>query len=90
MHKDLIPIIFGELISEVKICKNDSKTMSILQNHVRSTSRYVNILMDCGASASIIHDSFVGANKFNTKKNPRISGLRWLNDFLPCAKVKLK
>ena len=42
--------------------------MSVLQNDVRSKSRYVKILMDSGASASIIHDSFVRTNKFNTRK----------------------
>ena len=44
------------------------KNMSVLQNDVRSTSRYVKILMDSNASASIINNSFVRANKFNTRK----------------------
>ena len=39
--------------------------MSILQNDVRRTSRNVKILMDSGASASIIRDSFIRTNKFN-------------------------
>ena len=43
--------------------------MSVLQNDVCSTSRYVKILMGTGASASIIHESFVHANKFNTRNN---------------------
>ena len=38
--------------------------MSILQNDVRSNSRYVKILIDSGTSASIIHNSFVRSNKF--------------------------
>ena len=38
--------------------------MSVLQNDVHSTSRYIKILMDSGASASIIHNSFVRTNKF--------------------------
>ena len=42
--------------------------MSILQNYVHSTSRDVNILMDSGTTASIIHDSFMHTNKFNTRK----------------------
>ena len=42
--------------------------MSVLQNDVSSNSRYVNILMDSGASASMIHHSFKRKNKFNTRK----------------------
>ena len=64
---DLVPITFDELIPKDKIRKNDSKNMSVLQNDVRSKSRYVKILMDSGTSASIIHDSFVRTNKFNTR-----------------------
>ena len=41
--------------------------MSIAQNDVGSTSRCVEILMDRGASASVIHDSFVHTIKFNTR-----------------------
>ena len=58
----------GELFPKDKIHKNNSKSMSVSQNNVHSTSRYVNILMDSSASASIIHDSFVPTNKFNTRK----------------------
>ena len=42
--------------------------MSVLHNFARSNSRYVKIFMDSGASASIIQDSFVCTNKFNTRK----------------------
>ena len=79
----LVPITFGELIPEDKIHKTDSKNMSVLQNCLRSNSRYVKILMDSGASASIIHDSFVRTNKFNTDP-------RWLGLFRRRAKLKLK
>ena len=52
MQEGLVPITFIELIPEDIIRKNDSKNMSVLQNDVRSNSRYVKILMDNGASAS--------------------------------------
>ena len=42
--------------------------MSVLQNYLRINSRYVIILMDSGAIVSIIDDSFVHTNKFNTRK----------------------
>ena len=45
--------------------------MSILQNGRCSASRYVKILMDSGASASIIHNSFVRVNEFNTRKKSK-------------------
>ena len=41
--------------------------MSIIQNDVRNNSRYVKILIDSGASALIIHNSFVRTNQFNTR-----------------------
>ena len=66
--------------------------MSILQNEVGSTSKYVKILMDSRASASIIHDSFVGTNKFNTTKT---SKNKWFTMAGSCltsceAEVKIK
>ena len=65
--EDLVTITFGILIP-FEIRKNDLKNMSIIQNDVCGTSRNVKILMDSGARASIIHDSFVCTNKFNTRK----------------------
>ena len=50
------------------MCKNDSKNMSALQNDVWSNTQYVKILMDSGASSSIIYDSFVRTNKFHVRK----------------------
>ena len=52
--------------------------MSILQNDVRGTSKYVNILIGSCSSASIIHDSFVPTNKYTTEKLQQISGPRWM------------
>ena len=63
MLEGLVPITLGELISEDKIRNNDSENISVSQNDVLSTSRYVKILIDSSASASIIHDSFVRTNK---------------------------
>ena len=40
-QEDLVPITFGELIPEDKVRKNDSKSMSVLQNDVRNKLRYV-------------------------------------------------
>ena len=42
--------------------------MSVLQNDEIGNSRYVKILMDSSARASIIQDSFVCRNKLNTSK----------------------
>ena len=67
-QKYLVLITFGELIPKDKTRKNDSKNMSVLQNDIHISSRYAKILMDSGASASIIHDSFVRTNKFNRRK----------------------
>ena len=58
-QEDLVCIIFNEFISEHKICEQDSENISILQDDAQITSRYVKIIMDCDASASIIHNSFV-------------------------------
>ena len=60
---DLVPITFSAFIPKDKIRKTASENMSILQNDVRSTSRYVKIQMDSNASASIIHNSFEHTNK---------------------------
>ena len=68
MQKDLVPFTFNELIPEDKIRKNDPKNMSVLQNDVHSTSRYVKIMMNSGVSALIIHDSFVRRNKYNSRR----------------------
>ena len=68
-QEDLVPITFGELIPQDKIRKNDSKNMSVLQNDVRSNSRYVKILMDSCVNASIIQDLFAHANIFCTRKS---------------------
>ena len=48
--------------------------MSVTNNDVMVSPKYVKILMDSGASASIIHEDFVRINKFNTKKT---SANRW-------------
>ena len=48
--------------------------MNVLQNYVRSNSKYVKILMDSGESTLIIHDSFVRTNKLILEKVARISG----------------
>ena len=67
-QENLVPITFGELIAKDKIRKNNSENMSVLQNDVCSTSRYIKILMDSSASALIIHDSLVRTNEFHFRK----------------------
>ena len=64
--------------------------MSVLQNDVCSTSRYVKILMDSGASASIIHDSFLRANIFNTRKTSANKWSTMARSFSTLCKVEVK
>ena len=64
--------------------------MSVLQNDVRSKSRYVKILMDSGASASIIHDSFVRTNKFNTRKTSANKWSTMAGSFSTSCEVEVK
>ena len=89
MQEDLVPITFGELIPKDKIRKNDLN-MSILQNDMHSTSRYTKILMDSGASASIIHDSFVRTNKFNTRKTSANKWSTMAGSFSTSYEVEVK
>ena len=90
--EDWVPITFNELIPKDQICQNNSKNVSNLQNDVHITSWYINILMDSGASASIICNSFVHTNKFNTRKT---SANKWSTmdgsfSMLCEAEVKIK
>ena len=66
--------------------------MSVLQNDEHNSSSYVKILMDSGASASIIHDLFVCTNKFNTGTTSANKWSTMAGSFLTCyeAEVKLK
>ena len=74
-QEDLVPITFSKEISEEKLRENSPENMSVLQNDVCSTPKYVKILMDSGASVLSIHDLFVLTNKFNAR-NP--SANKWL------------
>ena len=73
-----------------KICKDGSKNMSILQNNIQSISRYVKILMDSGASVSIIHDSFVCTNKFNIRKTSANKWSTMAGSFSTPCKVEVQ
>ena len=64
--------------------------MSVLQNDVRSTSSYVKILMYSGASALIIHDSFVRTDKFNMKKTSANKWSKMDESFLTSCKAEVK
>ena len=61
---DLVPITISVLISK----ERNSDKVSPKQNGVRLKNTYVKILMDSGASASIIHESYVSKNNFITRK----------------------
>ena len=61
---DLVPITFGVLITK----ERNSETVSTKQNSGRWRNTYVKILMDSGASASIIHEFYVNKNNFITGK----------------------
>ena len=67
-QEDLLLIIFSEFISEEKIRENNSENMSVSHNEIPCISQKVKILMDRGASALIVHDSFIHTNKNNTRK----------------------
>ena len=45
-----------------------NQEFSVLQNDVHGTSRYSQILMDGGARALIIHDTFVQIKECNNRK----------------------
>ena len=86
----MVPIIFCAYIPEDKIRENDSKNMSLLQNDIKSTARYVNILIDSGASASIVHNPFVHTNKFNTRKTSADKWSTMAELFLTSCETELK
>ena len=64
--------------------------MSVLQNDARSTSKYVKILNYSGASALIIHNSFVRTNKFNTRKSFENKWFTMTALFLMLCKAEVK
>ena len=62
--------------------------MSISQNDVCNTSSYVKILMDSGVIVSIIQDSFVRTDKFNTRNTSANKWSTMAGSFPHCAKLK--
>ena len=89
-QEDLVPITFDELIPEDKMHKKDPKNISVLQNDACSTSRYVKIFMDSGASVLIIHDSFVRKNKFNIRKTSANKWSMMAESFLTLYKAEVQ
>ena len=78
--KDLVPIIFGTITENLKnsrtVSKNKRTDKTVLKNKEKSktvstkkvkSKKTVKILLDSGASASIIHSSYVGKNDFSNK-----------------------
>ena len=59
---NLVPITFGVSISKEK----NSKKVTTKQNGARQRNTHVKVLMDSGASVSIIHESYVNKNNFIT------------------------
>ena len=83
---NLVPTTFLVLISKERNSKKVSR-----KNDIRRKNTCVKILMGSGASASIIHESYVNKNNFIVrKKRPRISGPQWLDIFLRYARPKLR
>ena len=64
--------------------------MNVIQNDVRSTSRYVKILMDSDANASIIHDLFVHTNKRTTRNAPANKWSTMAGSYLTSCKAEVK
>ena len=75
---------------DLTLRKSDFKHTSVLCNVDRSTSRYVKILIDSGASASIINDLFVHPNKFNTRKTFVNKWSTMAESFLTSSKAEVK
>ena len=67
---DLVLITLSVLTSK----ERNSKKVSPKQNAVRQKNKYVKILIDSGASASIIHKSYINKNNLLQGKPPRING----------------
>ena len=74
-----MPITFGELIPKDKRYKNDSENISVLQNDVCSTSRYVNFTIRLYIQINVIPE-----------KLPQISGPQWLDRFSTSCKAEVK
>ena len=64
--------------------------MTVLQNDVHSNTRYVNIFMDSGASASIIHDLFAHTNKFHSTKTSANKCSTMVGSFLTLFEDEIK
>ena len=62
-HVDVAPIVFG-LIQNTK--ENKTRTTDINTRKIRSNEA-VKILLDSGASATIVNHSYVHKNSFSTK-----------------------
>ena len=70
--QDLVCIVFGTIINnETNTGKNRTSPRKIRKD------KTVKILLDIGASARIVHHSYVHKNNFH-KKMPVTSGLLWL------------
>ena len=74
---DLVPITFGNIISRVnnhdrnsklKKVKKKNDTISINNKKDKHTNQSVKILLDSGASASIISNSYVAKNDYVKNK----------------------
>ena len=78
---DLVPITFGLIVSKFD-SKNSSQNVNISSKHgsnisttnkkINSTKKPVRILLDSGASASIIHKDFVTVRDYSKSNNTQL------------------
>ena len=82
---DLVSIAFDVLISK----ERNSEKVSSKQNGARQRNTYVKILMDSGASASIIHKSYVNKNNIITRKTSANKWSTMAGSFSRSRKAKI-
>ena len=82
-HTDLVPITFGVLISK------ERKSIKASLNGICWRNTYVKILMDSGASALIIHDSYVSKNYFITRQTSANKWFTMAGSFSTSCEAKI-
>ena len=80
-NDDLVPITFGLIVSKfdsknssqkVNISSKNDSAISTTNKKITSTKKPVRILLDSGASASIIHKDFVTARDYSKSNNTQL------------------
>ena len=70
--EDLIPIVFGTIVQNVPNCTDNEN----LKNKALANKKILRILLDSGASTSIIHTSYV-LKKNNGEMMSHMNGVPW-------------